>query len=145
MLSRGEGQAPAPLVGPAVGAPEQRIPATTGRGTTMTEVDHTRPLLLGYLRMHLLMTDNELADTKERLAYFAAVEGFTLGTVYVEQVDTAPAAFEALIESVNRYEVTAVVIPSMLHFAMLSSPAATKDHFDKTTGARVLIASAAPP
>ncbi len=146
MSSRGEGQAPAPLVGAIVGAPDQYFAAIAGRGAaTMTEVDHTKPLLLGYVRMHLLMTDNELADAKERLAYFAAVEGFSLGTVYVEQVDTAPAAFEALVESVNRYGVTAVVIPSMLHFAVLSSPAAIKDHFEKATGARVLVASTAPP
>lgn len=64
--------------------------------------------------------------------------------MYVEQIESAPAAFEALIESVNRYEVTAVVIPSMLHFAVLSGPAAIKDQFEKATGARVLVASAAP-
>jgi hypothetical protein len=107
--------------------------------------DHTRPLLLGYVRRHLLMTDAELDDTKERLAYFAAVEGFALGAVYVEQLETLPAAFEALVEAVHRLEVTAVVIPSMLHFAILSAPAAIKDRFEHATGARVLVATAQPP
>jgi hypothetical protein len=110
----------------------------------MTDVDHTRPLLLGYIRRHLLMTDIELDDTKERLAYFAKVEGFTLGTVYVEQLETAPAAFEALVDAVNRYEVTAVVVPTMLHLAILSAPAAIKDRFEHATGARIMIATPPP-
>lgn len=106
--------------------------------------DYTRPLLLGYLRKHLLMSDDELDDAKERLEHFAQVEGFAMGTIYVEEVDSAPAAFEALVEAVNRYEVTAVVLPSMLHFAVLSAPAAIKDHFERATGARVMVASSPP-
>jgi hypothetical protein len=107
------------------------------------DVDHIRPLLLGYIRRHLLMTDTELDETKQRLRLFAEIEGFTLGTVYVEHLETCPAAFEALVEAVNRYEVTAVVVPSMLHFALLSAPAAIKDRFEHLTGARVLVATAA--
>ncbi len=107
--------------------------------------NYTKPLLLGYLRMHLLMTDDELADVKERLERFADLEGFTLGTVYVEQLETSPAAFEALVEAVDRYEATAVALPSMLHFALLSAPAAIKDRFEHATGARVLIATTPAP
>jgi hypothetical protein len=103
--------------------------------------NYTKPLLLGYLRMHLLMSDDELADAKDRLERFADLEGFTLGTVYVEHLETSPAAFEALVEAVNRYEATAVVVPSMLHFALLSAPAAIKDRFEHMTGARVLVAA----
>ena len=114
------------------------------REAVVTNVDHTRPLLLGYIRRHLLMTDAELDDAKERLGLFAEIEGFTLGTVYVEHLETTPAAFEALVEAVNRYEVTAVVVPSMLHFALLSAPAAIKDRFEHITGARVLVAAASP-
>lgn len=107
-------------------------------------VNQTRPLLLGYIRRHLLTTDAELDETTERLSLFAAMEGFSLGTVYVEHLETTPAAFEALVEAVNRYEVTAVVVPSMLHFALLSAPAAIKDRFEHITGARVLVAAASP-
>jgi hypothetical protein len=110
----------------------------------VTNVDHTRPLLLGYIRRHLLTTDAELDEAKERLGLFAEIEGFTLGTVYVEHLETTPAAFEALVEAVDRYEVTAVVVPSMLHFALLSAPAAIKDRFEHITGARVLVAAASP-
>jgi hypothetical protein len=102
--------------------------------------DYTRPLLLGYVLRHLLMTDYELEDVKERLAYFAQVEGFAMGTIYVDETETSPAAFEALVEAVNRYEVTAVVIPSLLHFAALSAPVDMKDSFERATGARVMVA-----
>lgn len=107
--------------------------------------DHSKPLLLGYVRKHLLMSEDELADTKERLAYFASVEGFALGTVYVENVETVPAAFEALLDAVNRYQVTAVVVPSMRHFMDLGSAASAKDHLERNSGARVLVASSPPP
>lgn len=108
-------------------------------------IDYTRPLLLGYVLKHLLMTDYELEDVKERLAFFAQVEGFAMGIIYVEETETSPAAFEALVEAVNRYEVTAVVIPSLLHFAVLSAPAAIKQHFEHITGARVMVANSPPP
>jgi hypothetical protein len=110
----------------------------------MTRVDCTRPLLLGYLRKHLLMTDDELHDTEERLERFARIEGFAMGTIYIEEVETSPAAFEALVEAVNRYEVTAVVLPSMLHFAVLGAPATIKGHFEHITGARVMVANSPP-
>jgi hypothetical protein len=108
----------------------------------MTDV--TRRLLLGYICVHLLMTDQELADAKERLAYFAASEGYTLGTVYTEQVETAPAAFQALIEALYRYEVTAVVVPSLHHFSVLGPVTSMKQYLEHCTGARVVVAGAIP-
>jgi hypothetical protein len=123
-------------------AAEQPVPAVAGR-EEMT--DDTRPLLLGFVLKHLLMTDDELAETKQRLEEFAALEGFAMGTIYVEDTATTPAAFEALIEAVNRYEVTAVVVPSLLHFAALAVTHNVKDAFERTTGARVRVAAAPPP
>jgi hypothetical protein len=108
-------------------------------------IDYTRPLLLGYILKHLLMTDDEVEETKERLEHFAAVEGFAMGTIYLEGTATSPAAFEALVEAVNRYEVTAVVIPSLLHFAVLDAAINFKDTFERATGARVMVATAPAP
>ncbi|WBQ06726.1 hypothetical protein [Kribbella sp. CA-293567] len=107
-------------------------------------IDYTRPLLLGYVLKHLLMTDGELADIRAQLKEFARVEGFAMGTIYTEDTDTTPAAFEALIAAVNRYEVTTVVIPSRLHFDALAITHDVKDTFERATGARVVIASATP-
>lgn len=111
-----------------------------GRGQ-LSEVDYTRPLLLGYILKHLLMTDGELADIKDQLGQFAQVEGFAMGTIYTEETETTPAAFEALIAAVNRYEVTTVVIPSRLHFAALAITHDVRDTFERATGARVVIAN----
>jgi hypothetical protein len=136
-----EGAALSALVRSGDRAPEQAFPALARRGMT----DYTRPLLLGYVLKHLLMTNDELAETKERLEQFASVEGFAMGTIYVEGSATTPAAFEALIEAVNRYQVTAVVVPSLLHLVALASTHNVKDTFERATGARVMVATAPPP
>ncbi|WP_203590728.1 hypothetical protein [Streptomyces sp. SID13031] len=107
-------------------------------------MDYTRPLLLGYVLKHLLMTDGELADVRAQLEEFAKLEGFAMGTIYVEVTETSPAAFGALIEAVNRYEVTTVVIPGRLHFAALAVTHDVKDTFERATGARGVIASLNP-
>jgi hypothetical protein len=93
---------------------------------------------LGYLRKHLLMTETEVRYAKERLIYFAQVAGFQLDTVYVEDVETWPAAFEALVEAATSDELSAVLLPSMLHFAVLGPPANIKKHFEHITRTRVL-------
>jgi hypothetical protein len=106
--------------------------------------DYARPLLLGYVLKHLLMDDDHLAETKERLEEFAVVEGFAMGTIYVEDTAATPAAFAALVEAVNRYEVIAVVVPSLLHFAALSAVRDIKETFERATGARVMVAGSSP-
>ena len=97
----------------------------------------TRPLLLGYILKHLLMTDGELEE-------FAMVEGLAMGSIYTEERDTTPAAFQALVEAVNRYDVTTVVIPSRLHFAALAVTHDVRNTFERATGARVVIATNTP-
>jgi hypothetical protein len=139
-----ERSASSSLVGPTLGARGRQVQAVDGRGALDGDVDYTRPLLLGYVLKHLLMTDGELADTKSQLEDFARIEGFAMGRIYTEKTDTTPAAFEALIAAVNRYEVTTVVIPSRLHFAALAVTHDVKDTFERATGARVVIASNIP-
>ena len=141
-LSR-ERPAASAVVGAALGAPGRQVPAVDGRGA-VSDTDHTRPLLLGYILKHLLMTDGELADLKDQLEEFAKVEGFAMGTIYTEETDTTPAAFEALIEAVNRCDVTTVVIPSRLHFDALAVTHDVRNTFERATGARVVIVSNTP-
>jgi hypothetical protein len=143
MQTAREGATSSALLGGALGTVERQVPAVAGRGS-LSEVDYTRPLLLGYVLKHLLMTDDELAGIKDQLEQFAKVEGFAIGTIYTEETETTPAAFEALIEAVNRYEVTTVVIPSRLHFAALAATHNVKDAFERATGARVVVAGAIP-
>jgi hypothetical protein len=101
--------------------------------------DYTKPMLLGYVRRDLLVTDGQVNQIERQMAVFAKAEGFSMGFTYVEKPGTWPTAFEALIESVSRYEVTAVVLPSMLHFAVLGAPLNIKEMFERATGARVLL------
>ncbi len=73
------------------------------------------------------------------MAEFAQKESFSMGFTYVEEPGTSPAAFEALFESVKRYEVTAVVLPSLLHLAVLGPSHDIRNSFERATGARVLL------
>ena len=98
----------------------------------------TKPLLLGYVRRDLLVTDGQVNQLEREMARFAQTEGFSMGFTHIEKPGTWPAAFEALVESVNRYDVTAVVLPSLLHFAVLGASHDIKDLFERATGARVL-------
>ena len=106
--------------------------------------DLARPLLVGYLSRHLLTSDADFAMTLERLDHFARSEELVLAAVYIEQAETAPAAFKALVNAVNRGEVGAVVLPSIFHFAVLGAPTRFKAYFEHVTGARVLVATQSP-
>lgn len=107
----------------------------------MTDMERTKPLVLGYIRQHILMTEDELDSVTARLARFATAEGFTLGTVFIEQVESTPAAFEALVQAIGHLQAKAVVLPSMLHFAVLGAPLAVRLTFERATGAHVLVAN----
>jgi hypothetical protein len=105
--------------------------------------DRTRPLILGYIRPHLLMTDDELAVTKAVLARFAEHEGYALGTVFTEHSQSAPTAFMAMIDTADRDGAVAVVVPSPLHLAVLGGPKLT--HYLRTVASlRVLVANGPP-
>ncbi|NEA34268.1 hypothetical protein G3I17_21730 [Streptomyces sp. SID13031] len=103
------------------------------------EEDFTKPLLLGYLRRDLLVADSQVANLERQMAQFARVEGFSMGFTYVEEQAGWPMAFEALIESVNRYRASAIVVPHLLHLTALDGSFDAKDTFERATGARVLM------
>jgi hypothetical protein len=125
-------------MGEVLEAVERCFPALAGRRVSAYE-DFTKPLLLGYVRRDLLVTDGQVNELERQMAMFAQHEGLSMGFTYVEKPGTWPAAFEALTESVNRYEVTAVVLPSLLHFAVLGASHDLEDMFERATGARVLV------
>lgn len=77
--------------------------------------DYSRPLLLGYARRDLYLSGGHVDELKHQLGEFAQLEGFLMGSVYIEDPETAPQAFEALVASVNRYQITAVVLPGLRH------------------------------
>jgi hypothetical protein len=99
----------------------------------------TRPLIPGYLRAHLLMTDYELAYMKDDLERFAEKAGYRLGRVFVERVDSVPAVFGALLELLEQDRPEAVVIPSAVHLAPLGIRAEQLHYLEAATGVRVLV------
>lgn len=105
----------------------------------------TRPLVLGYIRAHLLMTERELSASTQDLALFAHNEGYTLGTVYVERIDRIPAAFGSLLGAIERDQPAALVVPSVLHLVPLGPPPQLMHHLEATTGVRILVANSHSP
>ena len=141
MLLTRERPAPTRLVVPTLGAFGRDVPPVDGRGAV---TDYARPLLLGYARRDLYLSDRHVDDLKRELEAFAKLEGFAMGSVYVEDLDTAPATFEALVASVNRYQITAVVLPSLRHLALVGNPAEVQVQFERVTGARIVLHKVAP-
>jgi hypothetical protein len=129
----------ASLVEPRLAAPQRHISPLARRGLSGFSEDFTRPLLLGYLRRDLLVAEGQVGELKRDMTTFAEAEGFTMGHIYVERPDSWLAAFEGLTESINRYDVTAVVLPSLLHLTGVGMPTDIRDSFERSTGARLLV------
>lgn len=127
------------LVGARLAASQRHISPLARRGLNGFSEDFTRPLLLGYLRRDLLVVDSQVGELERDMAAFAEMQGFAMGHIYVEKPDSWLTAFEALAESIARYDVTAVVLPSLLHFTGLGMPTDRRDWFERATGARVLV------
>lgn len=99
-------------------------------------------LLRGLVLRHLLTADDGLAEIKDRLEQFAEVNGYSLDAVYLEESVTTLTAFAGLIEAVNEYKGSALVlVPSLLHFQALDPSTDIKGIFESLTGARVLVAA----
>lgn len=108
------------------------------------EVTTTAPTLHCYIREHVFMTPREAADIRRRFAAFAEREGYRLGRIYTERPDTVPAAFRALVIAAAEPDITAVVVPSLRHLAVVGEPNSIKDHLERVTGVQVLFAGNAP-
>jgi hypothetical protein len=141
MLPIRERPTPTRLVVSALGADRRRVPPLDGRGSV---TDYTCPMLLGYARRDLYLSDRHVTAVKRGFGTFARLEGFAMGSVYLEEPDTAPAAFEALVASVNRYEVTTVVLPEWRHLALVGDPDAVRRQFERVAGARFVLHEVTP-
>jgi hypothetical protein len=128
-----------PLVGALLAAPKRHLSPLAGRGLNGLSEVFTRPLLLGYLRRALLVVDSQVGELKREMAAYAEAEHFTMGHIYVEQPDGQLTAFEALTESIERHDVTAIVLPSLLHFTGIGMSTNVRSSFERSTGARVLV------
>ena len=98
----------------------------------------------GYIREHLFMTPREHADLVARFVAFAEREGYKLGKVFTEKVETVPDAFGALVDAVLFDVAEAVAVPSLHHFAILGHPIALRDELERATGVRVVVIGPPP-
>jgi hypothetical protein len=97
------------------------------------------PLALGYMRRYPLMRVDEVARTQEALADHARRNGFTLGTVHVEDLLTDPQAFLEMVAAINLFDIQAVVIPTAAHLGDPVVPESKRAYFDRETKAQVLV------
>ncbi|GAB3835809.1 hypothetical protein [Kribbella italica] len=114
-------------------------PQSNGAIVNASDGGRGKPVVLGYMCRELLTGDRQVADLELRMKHFAEAEGLRLGFVYVEQAVARPVAFGALVESLAHSAGHAVLLPGLLHFAVLGPQDDIKPLFEWVTGARVLI------
>jgi hypothetical protein len=97
-----------------------------------------RPVMLAYFRETFLMTPTEKDRARQLLITFAAREGSHLTRIFMEPLDTRPAAIKALIETARRDGIPAVAITAADSLAVPHRRALA------AAGIRVLVAAAPP-
>jgi len=76
-----------------------------------------RPLMYGYMRVHDAEEDNTILQLEAELRNFAVRNGFCFGTIFHEHVPGSYAAFDELIEELQRADAHHVIVPSTRHLA----------------------------
>jgi hypothetical protein len=98
------------------------------------------PVVPGYVRRYPWMTDHEFGALQHHLAEVARQHGRTLGTVYVEELPTDPKAFNALLASLKKLDVPAVIIPSKAHLGRWDLAGSKYDQLQQVAETKVIIA-----
>lgn len=102
------------------------------------------PMLFGYQLVRVNTSPEEVENGGRLLAAFAALEGFALGTVFVERDACRPwSALAALIESARRLEVAAVAVPRVTDLGLQPLvQQLTRRRLEADAGLRVLVLGA---
>jgi hypothetical protein len=99
---------------------------------------------LGYMRLAPDISEQSARRLRDELAASAEREGYTLGEVFIERDTGGSSAFATLIDALTQTKTPVVVVPGMCHFAHLPGlRTAMKDHLERETGARVVMAHVA--
>jgi hypothetical protein len=85
-----------------------------------------------------------VARTQRHLAGYARDRGYTLGTIYIEKVETDPKAFKELLDGVNRLQAPVVIVPTSIHLGKVDSADSKWTQLRQATRAHVLVAGASP-
>jgi hypothetical protein len=100
---------------------------------------------VGYLRQYPSMTCYQLAQAEEQLAAFAGQHGFVLRKVFVEQLHTDPAAFNALVKMVQRRKIPTVIVPTQAHLSAVGSYQTKAQRLHRETSSYALAANRTSP
>jgi hypothetical protein len=103
-----------------------------------------KPFAVAYVGAYTLATDSELPRLKRGIAEFATARGFILLMTFVEESETAQAAFGEMVQNVWRDGVKTVIVPSVVHLAALGNPVVMKAHLEHHIGGKVIFMSPAP-
>lgn len=103
-----------------------------------------KQLAVAYIGAHTVSMGSELARLKRDIAEFATARGFVLLMTFVEDSETAPAAFGDLVQNIWRDDVKTVILPSVVHLAALGNPVVMKAHLEHHIGGKVLFMNPAP-
>lgn len=68
------------------------------------------------------MTARERAGTIATLMSVATSDGFEVGKIFLEQVESAPAAYNSLVDAASAEDVVAVLMPSLRHLDGIGDP-----------------------
>ena len=81
----------------------------------------TRPVLFGYQSVRLNAPEDALARGERSLKGYAEREGYSLGTIFVEQDPDRPlSALNALMDAARREGVKAVAVPTPLDLGQVA-------------------------
>jgi hypothetical protein len=76
----------------------------------------------GYIHRHFMMSGVELASARRSIVECAISQGSTVRAIFVDEVNTAPAALVQLIEAITERGNGVVIVPSLLHLSALGNP-----------------------
>jgi hypothetical protein len=98
-------------------------------------------LALGYVRKYPGLTVRTIDQLRQRLSKCAEANGYRLLEVHIEERQTDPTAFFALIASIAATGAEAVVVPTRAHLGREQIQDSKITHLRRTTNAEVLILS----
>ena len=76
----------------------------------------------GYIRMHFLMNETELASARRVIVETAQRHGVQLAAIHVEEIETSPEAFHDLLAAVMQHEQRMIIAPDIQHFEVAGDP-----------------------
>jgi hypothetical protein len=89
------------------------VETTTPRDNQTVKRTNEKPLVFGYHSARTSIPAQQTIDNRANLADFADREGYALADIFSEPSQEPSVALQALFQSAERRQVTAVIVPGM--------------------------------